>query len=187
MQNVGVQTKSFVRNYQNRGSNPAAPLAHKRIQLTIDFFFRTRINGRTSQPAAQPFFNFFRPIFHETRRANNYRFINRRICFWTLALKKKFAKKLEYSIQKIKNSIQQTNKVQSNVMHCKVFPKPISSAIMQPKPSGIRIPVTQSYINLTPSRWWGRKILHKTGSTTTWTRIFLLKRNQYKTDEFNLF
>jgi hypothetical protein len=36
------------------------------------------------------------------------------------------------------------NNVQRRVIHCRVLPSPISSAIMHPKLSGILLPVTQS-------------------------------------------
>lgn len=40
--------------------------------------------------------------------------------------------------------------VHTSAMHCRVLPRPISSAMMQPKDSGMRRPVTQSHRNLTP-------------------------------------
>ena len=45
--------------------------------------------------------------------------------------------------------------------------------MIAPSPS-LRIPITHSYKNLTPSRWWSRKCLLKTGSTTTSTICFPL-------------
>ena len=40
--------------------------------------------------------------------------------------------------------------VHRRAMHCSVLPSPISSAMMQPKESGMRLPVTQSHRNFTP-------------------------------------
>uniref|UniRef100_A0A914MV14 Candidate secreted effector n=1 Tax=Meloidogyne incognita TaxID=6306 RepID=A0A914MV14_MELIC len=42
--------------------------------------------------------------------------------------------------------------VHIKAIHCKVFPSPISSAIIHPLKFSIREPVTHSYINFTPSR-----------------------------------
>ncbi|TNN77489.1 hypothetical protein EYF80_012303 [Liparis tanakae] len=42
------------------------------------------------------------------------------------------------------------SRVQMRAMHCKVFPRPISSAMMQPYESEMRLPVTQSHRNFTP-------------------------------------
>lgn len=47
------------------------------------------------------------------------------------------------------------SKVHMRVMHCRVFPSPISSAIIQPYEFSIRLPVTQSHRNFTP---YGRKL-----------------------------
>lgn len=41
-------------------------------------------------------------------------------------------------------------RVQIKVIHCRVFPRPISSAIMLPYELGIHLPVTQSQRNFTP-------------------------------------
>lgn len=50
----------------------------------------------------------------------------------------------------------------------RVMDKPtISSAMIQPQLFSNCPPVTQSHMNLTPSRWWGRRTLESVGSTTT--------------------
>ena len=43
------------------------------------------------------------------------------------------------------------SRVHIRVMHCRVFPRPISSAMMQPNDPEIRLPVTHSHRNFTPS------------------------------------
>jgi hypothetical protein len=42
------------------------------------------------------------------------------------------------------------SRVHMRAIHCRVFPSPISSAMMQPYESAIRLPVTQSHRNFTP-------------------------------------
>lgn len=42
--------------------------------------------------------------------------------------------------------------VHRRAIHCKVFPRPISSAMMQPYDPDMRLPVTHSHKNFTPSR-----------------------------------
>lgn len=42
--------------------------------------------------------------------------------------------------------------VHMRVIHCKVFPRPISSAMMQPYDPEMRLPVTHSHRNFTPSK-----------------------------------
>ncbi len=49
--------------------------------------------------------------------------------------------------------------VHMRVIHCKVFPRPISSAMMQPYDPEIRLPVTHSHRNFTPSRNKGHPFL----------------------------
>lgn len=44
------------------------------------------------------------------------------------------------------------SRVHRRVIHCKVFPRPISSAMMQPYDPEMRLPVTHSHKNFTPSR-----------------------------------
>ena len=59
------------------------------------------------------------------------------------------------------------NKVHIKAIACSVFPKPISSAKIQPAPSNPRKPITHSYKNDTPSRWCGRNHLVNMLSTFT--------------------
>jgi hypothetical protein len=56
------------------------------------------------------------------------------------------------------------SKVQMSVMACRVFPRPISSAKMHPRPGPFK-PIVHSYMNFTPSRWWGCKMLKNTPTT----------------------
>lgn len=42
------------------------------------------------------------------------------------------------------------SRVHMRVIHCKVFPRPISSAMMQPYDPGMRLPVTHCHRNFTP-------------------------------------
>lgn len=44
------------------------------------------------------------------------------------------------------------SRVHMRVMHCRVFPRPISSAMMHPYDPGILLPVTHSHKNFTPWR-----------------------------------
>lgn len=78
------------------------------------------------------------------------------------------------------------SRVHMSVMHCSVLPKPISSAMIHPHAFSIRTPVTHSYMNCTPSRWWGLSMLDSTGSTTTWISILSLEKNKGKTSILSL-
>ena len=73
------------------------------------------------------------------------------------------------------------NSVQTSAMTCSVLPKPISCANKHPVCAlfvctDARRPMTHSYINLTPSRWCGRRNLAMNGSTTTAQLVLTSRR-----------
>ena len=57
--------------------------------------------------------------------------------------------------------------VQRSVIPWRVFPRPMSSARMHPSPAKSRRPMTHSNMNLTPSRWCGRRNRTSARSTDT--------------------
>ena len=57
--------------------------------------------------------------------------------------------------------------VQRSVIPWRVFPRPMSSARMHPSPAKSRRPMTHSNMNLTPSRWCGRRNRTSALSTAT--------------------
>lgn len=75
--------------------------------------------------------------------------------FWTsldqLRTKLEGETTITLSISGLKSGLWRS-RVHIRVMHCRVFPRPISSAMMHPYEPGILLPVTHSHKNFTPWR-----------------------------------
>ena len=67
----------------------------------------------------------------------------------------------------VEKRIKKNRKIQ--IYLCKVLPRPVSSAKMQPRYGGNNLPATQSNTNCTPILWCGRNQFAKMYGT--WTSV----------------